>query len=95
MSRKPDREGVQYLREVAKNFISLSREVTEMEKVASLLPRKREELAAIGREITNALEKMDCSSSVNFGWEGRIGWMICELVRQEGEADGHEDDLVS
>src|SRR5687767_11897767 len=80
MSSKPSPDGVAKLRELA----TLKRNLeNEMESLRPTIKRWNEipnQIKAADKEIIKQLENMDCRSSGNFGYEGRVLWMLAELV---------------
>jgi hypothetical protein len=89
MSSQPSREVITSLRNcaevrrrTAEEIFSLDRGIEEMSRK---LKENRQLYEQTTKEIAELLEKMDCKSSHNNGWESRIAWVIEELVVQAYE----------
>jgi hypothetical protein len=87
VSSKPSKDGVAALRTVIHDYLAISAEAEIARKAAirqqELEAKAREKYHLIGKMVT----EMDCSAPGNFGWEGRIAWMLTELVKQEKDRE--------
>jgi len=82
MSRLPDKEGIEKIREAIKDHRYLCKQIADTEKLISKLEEMKEEAAAKHKEVIDGLENMDVKSNGNAGWERRIMWFLSELDRQ-------------
>jgi hypothetical protein len=62
---------------------TLARLEPEEERFKSSIASLREERGAIAVNLRAKLDEMDVDGPGNFGWEGRIAWMIQEAIRQD------------
>lgn len=86
MSRKPYPEGATKLIRLARRIGELETQVPELCKHAIMAMQVRDaaekKLSELKNEFREHLDSMDCDSTGNFGWEGRVGWLLGEVVRQ-------------
>lgn len=89
MSGKPSPMGAKELLAMMEKVDPMLHEVEEAKKQVAALrgAEERLEKATIAltettRAIGKALEDMDCSSVGNWGFEGRMGWLMLELRRR-------------
>jgi hypothetical protein len=87
VSSKPSPAGVEQLIDKLDFLSSLEREIAELRPKAARLKECEGLYASAHREVTKQLDAMDVSSNGNAGWEGRVTWMLLELIRQ---ARSHE-----
>lgn len=86
MSGQPDVEGAQRIAELLGRQEALSAEVAAAsEQVLALraaqarLKAAEDAYHATLKEIGRLLEEMDCSSVGNWGFEGRMGWLLFQM----------------
>ena len=84
MSRNPSPEGVAELRALLLRRRQLAEEIVELQQKTKRLAEAEREGHDVGNAIIEKLESMDCASSGNGGWAGRIMWMLDQLERQAG-----------
>lgn len=86
MSSVPSGEGVAILREAAATaHVKAEEEVRlrqQIEELSEKLNAVVEAKSKARRCVIEQLRKMDCASNSNFGWEGRIIWMLGEMAVQ-------------
>lgn len=87
MSGKPNIEGIRLLRSAVERFTSadnrigvLSSQINEANKE---LGNQLSERTAAREIIFNAMDKMDVSSSGNWGWQERMLVFLSEFQRQD------------
>ena len=88
MSGKPSPEGAQKLLELLEcrekllaEVAAAQAKVNALSEATARLGEARDTLGATTREIGRLLDSMDCSSVGNFGFEGRMGWLMGEMRR--------------
>lgn len=82
MSSQPSPSGAAKAIELIDRAASLDHEIKQLRPMAVRLKKAEEERSIVGREIGEHLRSMDCDSPGNFGWEGRFGWLLAEVLRQ-------------
>ena len=89
MSSLPSQEGVKVLREAAAEFARRGDEAERLHAQIKALTERLDHVLevknAAHRNIIEQLKKMDCASNGNYGWEGRIAWMLGEMAVQAEE----------
>ncbi len=85
MSSKPDADGVDNLRRLLSERMELVEEITAIRSAAERLEELELKYRIVSNNVIEQLEEMDCKSNGNTGWEGRITWMLTELMRQSIE----------
>ena len=89
MSSLPSEEGVAILRDAAATAHSNAKEEERLREQIADLTRKLDAVVQVKvraqRSIIEQLNKMDCASSGNNGWDRRIIWMLGELAIQAEE----------
>jgi hypothetical protein len=86
VSSLPDSDKVRSLRLLVHEHKKLCKELAEVRATAAKLDSLEEQVRSNVREITLALDNMDCKADGNAGWERRIVWMLTELITQEEES---------
>lgn len=86
MSSKPSVSGVADLLKAAQDLriaeTHIARESAQLVALRASLEKHQADRVAAASAITKQLAAMDCASDGNFGWEGRIVYMLGELVDQ-------------
>lgn len=86
MSSKPSPAGVADLLKAARDLRDSEARIanlrTTIENLTFKLSEEQDIAAKAADAITTQLHAMDCASNHNFGWEGRIRYMLAELVDQ-------------
>ncbi len=89
MSSLPSEEGVAILREAAATaHVKAAEEALlrqQIEELSEKLNAAIEIKSKAQRCVIEQLRKMDCAANSNFGWEGRIVWMLGEMAVQAEE----------
>lgn len=91
MSSKPYPEGATKTLEVVRRINTIASELPELIAAANRLKQLQEERGILSRELKELLDSMDCDRPGNFGWEGRFGWLIAEVVRQADSTNNDAD----
>lgn len=86
MSSKPSPSGVADLLKAARDMRDSEQRIDDIrlqiEKLTTMLSEQQDIRAKAADAVTKQLHAMDCATSGNFGWEGRIRYMLAELVDQ-------------
>lgn len=82
----PSPEGVAQLKGLLIEYRKQDRRIAEASKWLKVLEDAKEKRDVAFKATTELLQAMDCHTSHNYGWEGRITWMLCELLYQTQEA---------
>lgn len=82
MSSKPSQNGVDDLRLLLAERKSLGDQILSIRSQVEQLERLEERQRIVSRDIIKKLEDMDCKADGNAGWEGRMVWMLTELMTQ-------------
>lgn len=80
MSRGPTKESVAALKSMLKEYKSVARDIAHLRRLVEELPKLEEQATKLHKDIVESLEKMDCKSSGNFGYEIRVVAMLGELI---------------
>lgn len=80
MSRGPTKESVAALKNMLKEYKVLSKQIVHLRGLVEQLPKLEEQATKLHKDIVESLEKMDCKSSGNFGYEIRVVAMLGELI---------------
>jgi hypothetical protein len=82
VSSKPSQEGAAKVIRLLAHIDTLGAEIVDLRRAAQRLKEAEHDYGATQRELWKALESMDCASSGNTGFEGRMGWLLGEMWRQ-------------
>lgn len=82
MSSKPSPGGVEITIDMLDTMDRLSREIEQLRPKAVRLKEAEAELGALSRKFSEHLRSMDVEQQGNYGWEGRFGWFLSEMLRQ-------------
>ena len=86
MSGKPHREGAFEIIRAARRLGELAVRIPHLRREADAAKQALDDATTeqthIKRTLAELLNSMDCSSTGNFGWEGRVGWLLGEVIRQ-------------
>ena len=56
-------------------------EIGELTRSVAQLKAAQDARASLRRELESLLRAMDTHTAGNAGWEGRIGWLLAEVVK--------------
>lgn len=86
MSGKPNPTQIGQLRHCAAMVREFDNEIERLRDLIANSTKQLEDIQASravnAEKIVKLLDAMDCQSSGNFGYEGRIVWLLAELVDQ-------------
>lgn len=80
MSRGPTKESVSELKIMLKEYKAIAKQIVHLRGLVEQLPKLQEQATRLHKGVVESLEKMDCKSSGNFGYEIRIVAMLGELI---------------
>lgn len=92
MSGKPSPSGAKRAIEILTRVAQLTETIDtlgpEVRQKTAQLKALGEERHQLQSELGKLMRKMDCDSPGNFGWEGRMSWLVAEMYKQmKGGAD--------
>lgn len=87
MSGKPSPSGAKQVIRLVREIDRLLVEELELVKTKKRLSSIIKEKSSLRQELDDLLKSMDTANTGNYGWEGRIGWLFAEVVRQVSDQE--------